>query len=130
MERSWYWRFVLVLGLFLLAAYYVTPSMLYFNAAPEVRRSKDELKKLIPSWFPARRMNLGIDLQGGLHLVMGVDTEKALQDRADRAGDEIAEEMKQKQKPLKKIFRPGDDPDLEITMNDAADWDTLKEMLD
>src|SRR5216683_1834413 len=101
MERNWYWRFVLVVGLLVLAAYYVAPSMLYFNAPPEVRRSKDELKKLVPSWLPQRRMNLGIDLQGGLHLVMGVDAEKALQDRSDRTGDEIVEEMKNKQKPVK-----------------------------
>jgi preprotein translocase subunit SecD len=108
----------------------VAPSLLYFNAPPEVRRSKEELKKLIPSWLPQKRMNLGIDLQGGLHLVMGVDTEKALQDRADRAGDEIFEQMKQKGKPLKKAWRPGDDPLLEIVMNNPADWDTLKEILD
>jgi preprotein translocase subunit SecD len=130
MERNWYWRFVLVLALALAGAYYLIPSMVYFNASPEVRRSKDELKKLIPSWLPARRMNLGIDLQGGLHLVMGVDTEKALQDRADRAGDEIFEEMKAKGKPLKSVKRPGDDPEIEIVMNDSNDWDTLKELLD
>ena|SRR5436853_3842910 len=112
MERSWYWRFVLVAGLLITAAYYVAPSMLYFNAPPEVRRSKEELKKLIPSWLPARRMNLGIDLQGGLHLVMGVDAEKALQDRADRAGDEIVEELKAKNKALKSVKRPGDDPEI------------------
>lgn len=130
MERSWYWRFLVVLGVGLLAAYYVAPSMLYLMAPPEIRRSKDEMRKLVPSWLPTKRMNLGIDLQGGLHLVMGVDTEKAVQDRADRIGDELVEAMKQKSKPLKTVRRPGDAPTLEIVLNDPADWDMLKTILD
>src|SRR5689334_7774575 len=118
MERSWYWRLVLVVGLAALAALYFAPSALYLSASPEVRQSKEALKKLIPAWLPAKRVNLGIDLQGGLHLVMGVDTDKALQDRADRASDEIVEAMKNKSKPLKSAKRLGDAPDLEIVMGD------------
>jgi preprotein translocase subunit SecD len=130
MERSWFWRLGLVVAVVALAAYYVAPSMIYFFSPPEVRRSKKELDRTIPKWLPKARMNLGIDLQGGLHLVMGVDTEKALQDRADRLGDELIEAMKEKSKPLKSVERPGDAPELEIVMTSADDWTTLKEILD
>ncbi len=130
MERSWYWRLLLIVGLLGLGIFYVAPSALYFGAEPDVRRSKEALKKLIPEWLPKSRANLGIDLQGGLHLVMGVDTEKAVQDRADRAGDEIIEAMKDKDQALERVTRPGDAPVLEITMKDEKQWGALKEILE
>lgn len=130
MERSWYWRLVLVLGLIALAGYYTAPSVIYFMADPDVRRSKIKMEAEIPEWLPSKRFNLGIDLQGGLHLVMGVDTEKAVQDRTDRLGDEILEAMQEKGKDLASIRRVGDDAELTIVMKSEGDWDTLKEILD
>ncbi|MBK8011217.1 MAG: protein translocase subunit SecD [Deltaproteobacteria bacterium] len=130
MERSWYWRFLLVLGFVGLAAYYAAPSAIYFMATPEQRRSKSELEAMIPSWLPKHRFNLGIDLQGGLHLVMGVDADKAVQDRTDRMGDEILEEAQKKDIKLKSVRRPGDAPELEIVLEDAAQWEKLKSVLE
>lgn len=130
MERSWYWRLTLVLGLVALAAYYVAPSALYFFSPPEVRRSKTAIKELIPGWLPDKRVNMGIDLQGGLHLVMGVDTEKAVQDRADRAGDELVDSMKEKSKPLKRVRRESEAPELSIEMESSEDWAQLKPLLE
>lgn len=129
MESSWYWRLAIVLGVIGLSAYYVAPTMLYFLAPPEVRRSKEKIKEAIPDWLPKHRMNLGIDLQGGLHLVMGVDTEKAVQDRADRVGDEVFNDMKDKGKAPKSVRRPSDSPELEVTLSNADDWETLKEIV-
>lgn len=128
MEKSWYWRLVLIVGAVTLAAYYVAPTAIYFLAPPETRRSKEQVKALIPEWLPKKRMNLGIDLQGGLHLVMGVDTEKAVQDRADRAGDELFEELKEKGKAPKSVKRLGDEPELEILLNSSDDFATFQEM--
>src|SRR5947209_2098942 len=110
MERTWYWRLALIVGLSLLATYAALPSFLYLSAPPEVRRSKAELKKRIPTWLPKSRMSFGIDLQGGLHLVMGVDADKAVQHRADRIGDELIDDFKTKNpgKTLKGVRRPGE----------------------
>jgi preprotein translocase subunit SecD len=75
-------------------------------------------------------MNLGIDLQGGLHLVMGVDTEKAILDRVDRTGDELVEAMKEKGKPAKSAKRVGDDAEVELILGSADDFSTFKEIAD
>lgn len=130
MERSWYWRFLLVVGVVLLSGYYVAPTLIYLTSPPEARRSAEEMKRRIPSWLPDKRINLGIDLQGGLHLVMGVDTEKAVQDRADRVGDEIFEALKEKGKAPKSVKRPGDRPELEIVLGSGDDWAALKELVE
>ena len=34
---------------------------------------------------PKKSINLGLDLQGGIHLVLGVDTSKAVQNQTERA---------------------------------------------
>jgi preprotein translocase subunit SecD len=130
MERSWFWRLLLVLGLLALAVYYSIPSGIYFFSDPDVRRDKEKLAEAIPDWLPKHRFNLGIDLQGGLHLVMGVDTDKAIQDRADRVADEIVEAMQEKNIALQSCRREGDAPEIHIVMKSAGDWETLKTHLE
>lgn len=130
MERSWYWRLVLVLGLMAVAVYYAIPSFIYFTADPEVRRHRKQLEQLMPEWAPSSRFSLGIDLQGGLHLVMGVDTEKAIQDRADRVGDEIVEAMQEEGVELEQCRREGDAPELKIVLKNEADYSKLKTELE
>ena len=130
MERSWFYRLVLVLALMAVAVYYAIPSGIYFFSDPEVRRSRVKLAEVMPDWAPKHRFNLGIDLQGGLHLVMGVDTEKAVQDRADRVGDEIVEAMDEAGVQLEQCRREGDAPELRIVMKSAGDYSKLKEAHD
>lgn len=130
MEKSWYWRLTLVLGLAAFAIYHAMPSLIYFQADPECRRSRKCLEDLISKNLPDTRVNFGIDLQGGLHLVMGVDAEKAVQNRTDRVGDEIVSSMEDKGKKLKSVKRKGEAPELEILLNSAEDYPTLKEILE
>lgn len=129
MERSWYWRLIIVVGLIGLAVYNVLPSVMYFQADPECRRSKECLKETLPK-DPESRISFGIDLQGGLHLVMGVDVEKAVQNRADRIADEIFAAMEDKEKPLVSCKRRGEDPSVEIILKSSDDYATLKEILE
>src|SRR3954470_11948793 len=40
-------------------------------------------KERLPSWFPfSKKINLGLDLQGGLHIVYSIDLDKAIDDKA------------------------------------------------
>lgn len=130
MDRAWYTRFVLVIALVVVALYYATPSFIYFLSPPEERRSRTAMEENIPDWLPDSRLNLGIDLQGGLHLVMGVDTEKAVQDRADRVADELIEAMKTAGKPLESARRPAAAPELELVLQSESDWAQLQEVLE
>lgn len=42
-----------------------------------------------PTIWPHRKINLGLDLQGGMHMVMRVDTDKAVENTVDRALEEL-----------------------------------------
>jgi preprotein translocase subunit SecD len=52
------------------------------------------LPTLKPSLWPHKQINLGLDLQGGMHLVLEVDTEKAVESSVERIAQEIKERLK------------------------------------
>ena len=56
---------------------------------------------------PKKTINLGLDLQGGIHLVLGVDIDKALQVQTERAGDTVRAALEKKGVGVKSIERRG-----------------------
>src|SRR5512138_3025775 len=97
MERSWYWRLALIVGVALLSLYQLVPSWFYFKLPPD-QRNTEAYDVSVPRWAPAARhhLNLGLDLQGGIHLAMGVDVDRAVKAKVARRADEIADFLKSK----------------------------------
>src|SRR5215813_226749 len=56
---------------------------------------------------PRKTINLGLDLQGGIHLVLGVDIDKALQVQTERTGDTVRAALEKKGVGVKSIERRG-----------------------
>ena len=56
---------------------------------------------------PKKTINLGLDLQGGIHLVLGVGIDKALQVQTERAGDTVRAALEKKGVSVKSIERRG-----------------------
>ena len=48
-----------------------------------------------PGMWPHKKINLGLDLQGGMHLMLEVDTEKAVESTLDRIQEEMRNLMRQ-----------------------------------
>src|SRR5689334_3811128 len=97
MERSWYWRVALIVAVALLSIYQLVPSWFYFRLAPD-QRNTEAYDGSVPKWAPEAKhhLNLGLDLQGGIHLALGVDVERAVQAKIARRADEIADYLKTK----------------------------------
>src|SRR5262245_9300556 len=69
MDRSLRWRFIALAAIVLYCAGVLAPTLM-----PKGSR---------PSWFPfSKKISLGLDLQGGIHIVYSIDLDKALDDRA------------------------------------------------
>ena len=47
------------------------------------------LPTIKPTFWPHKKINLGLDLQGGMHLVLEVDTQKAVESNIERISQEI-----------------------------------------
>lgn len=89
MERRWYVRLGMVGAVLLASIYFLVPTIVYFSLPHDVRNDKEAFEAALPSWAAKKRMNLGLDLQGGVHLVLGVDLDKAVRDKVERRADEM-----------------------------------------
>ena len=101
MDRGWWWKFGMVVAVTLATLWLLIPT--YVSLAvlePEQRNNLALLQERLPSWSPPARyrLNLGLDLQGGIHMVMRVDTKTALQKRTERRGQQIARYISQDKK--------------------------------
>src|SRR2546422_1588815 len=56
---------------------------------------------------PKKTINLGLDLQGGIHLVLGVDVDKALEAQVEREGDTVRADLEKKGIGVSRIERRG-----------------------
>src|SRR5262245_27939724 len=111
MEKSFYYRVGAYVLLTLLSIVVLVPS-----AADWTHRS-DKL----PDWFKKafqRKIALGLDLQGGLHLVYEVQVDKAVSDKADRLAGKIEEKLaKDKKVKGAKVTRDGDGAEARLRVN-------------
>ncbi len=86
MDRSWVTRVVSYALLSLAALVVLTPSVATWLG-------KDEQLPGFIKKHLQKKIELGLDLQGGLHLVYEVQVDKAVSDKADRLASEIEEKL-------------------------------------
>src|SRR5512138_3258166 len=124
MDRAWYWKAGFIAAVTLLAVWALVPSVTYFRLPATERNETSVFEKARPKWAPAKHLNLGLDLQGGIHLVMGVEVDRAVREKAVRRAEEIASEMDRK--GVKGADVKGD-PDTGIVTVTAPDTAAAKE---
>jgi protein-export membrane protein SecD len=111
MSRSWWGKFVLLAFFVVLSGIYVFPTL----ANLDLEKTK----------FPFKhKINLGLDLQGGLYLVLGVDFNKVFKDVVDRQASSLQDRLKEKGiqvtgvKTVREKF-PVDDPRIMVDFDSA-----------
>ena len=116
MERSWWWKALLYGGIVLLACLYLVPTVV-----PEAKQPA-----FIKKYFQ-KRIQLGLDLQGGLHLVYEVHVDKAVSDKVDRIASEVEDRLlKDKKVTGVTVSREGRD-DITVAFKTPADQSKLDE---
>src|SRR5919108_4716257 len=119
MDRAWYWKAGLILAVTVLSVWALVPSWTYFRLPPDQRNDATVFEKARPKWAPAKHLNLGLDLQGGIHLVMGVEVDRAVREKAVRRAEEIAAEMDRK--GIKGVDVKGDPDTGIVTLSGQGD---------
>lgn len=84
--------------------------------APTVARDS------LPDWWRGTfdPIHLGLDLQGGMHLVLGVEVEKAVETRLDTITDQAEQALREKDIVFKRAHRQGDAVMVTVYDEDAA----------
>lgn len=65
------------------------------------------LSSQLPPWWtgilPKERIHLGLDLQGGMHLILEVEAEKAVENAAERLVEEIKDTLRRERVPFVRV---------------------------
>src|ERR1700690_673647 len=83
MERSWWWKAALYGVVTVLAVVYLIPTVVPDEKQP------DFIKRHVQ-----KRIQLGLDLQGGLHLVYEVNVDKAVASKVDRMASDLEDRLR------------------------------------
>jgi len=134
MDRGWWWKFGMIVAVTLGTVWLLIPTYVSLvQMKPSERNNIALVQERLPAWAPPAkyRLNLGLDLQGGIHMVMRVDTKTALQKRTERRGQQIARWVTQDKK-LGEVTSDTDPERLQLTLvaKDPATMDAIeKEVL-
>ncbi len=81
-----------------------------------------DLPPSLKSYFPKDKIRLGLDLQGGMHLVLEVETEKAVESALERLANNLKETLMDKNVRFKNLERvKGAAVSLELGGKEASD---------
>src|SRR5260370_37686005 len=83
MTRNWWGKFVLLALIVVFSGLYVYPTL----ANIDLTKTKFPFKQ---------KINLGLDLQGGLYMVLGVDFNKVYKDVLQRQASSLVERLRDK----------------------------------
>ncbi len=116
MEKNWTMRAWFILALVIGAVVLLLPSFMDREKYPWIGKINEGL-------------NLGLDLKGGIHFVLSVDVEKAVQDRVDRQTDEIVKRLEEEKIPFTSVKADPVDPIIRIVIQSESDGEKFRDKI-
>lgn len=115
------WKIILVILVCLLSVVYALPNVLGRDGA-------DKMAASLPSWLPTRTVNLGLDLQGGSHLLLEVATNVVITERLNGFVDSARTALRQAKMNYVDLGVSGP-AGLAFTVRDPADIDAARKLM-
>ncbi|MBU5612382.1 protein translocase subunit SecD [Geomonas azotofigens] len=114
--KGYTWRISLILIFIIASCVYLTPTLV------------DTLPKWWSGLLPKDKIHLGLDLQGGTHLVMEVETQKAVEGSLDLIATDLEDSLTSQNLRFKKIGRLGGDK-VQLTLYDRGSADKVQALI-
>src|SRR6266404_5981618 len=79
-------------------------------------------------WYlfpPQKTINLGLDLQGGIHLMLGVEADKHVASQTDRAAEDLKSALERKGLAVKRIAREGNTT-IQVELASPQSWNDAR----
>ena len=116
MTKGYTWRITLIVLFILASCIYLVPTLV----SP------------LPSWWggllPKDKIHLGLDLQGGTHLVMEVETQKAVEGSLDLIATDLEDSLTAQNLRFKRIAKLGGDK-VQLTLYDRGSADAVSALV-
>lgn len=93
----------------------------------EDRIDQAKVEKAIPDWLPDSHIKLGLDLQGGIQLVLGVDTDEAVENKLNRVGTEVTRWAQDEKFNVKSAYVVKGQKKLRIEFESGVDPEKFRE---
>jgi len=110
------WRGVIVAFLILMAFLYLTPSL------------RGELPAWWSNFLPQEKIHLGLDLQGGMHLILEVDAAKAVESHLERVVEEFKHDLRKSKIRYLELKRYGTEG-IDLTLMREEDKKTFEDLV-
>ena len=115
MTKKLQWRGLIVLSVMVIALIYLTPS----------------LSTTLPTWWPnilpEDKIHLGLDLKGGMHLILEVQAQKAVESHLERMVEDIKYSLRKAKIRYQELNRSGPDR-IGLTLLRSEDIKAVEEM--
>ena len=76
------WKIAAILAMSLLAILVIVPSFLE-------KGTRESIDKMLPKWVPFQAITLGLDLQGGAHILLEVDQSDVVRTQIENLRDDV-----------------------------------------
>jgi protein-export membrane protein SecD len=110
------WKVIAILAVLIIGTVLAAP-----NLVPRATLDK------LPSWFPHSTVNLGLDLQGGSHLLLEAQMDQLIEERLNSALDEVRMKLRAAKIGYSGLGRAGDG--VAVTLLDATAVDAAEKEL-
>ncbi|NDE90213.1 MAG: protein translocase subunit SecD [Alphaproteobacteria bacterium] len=105
------WTIIATLLLSVLSVLYALPNVLD-------KETRTKLETSMPAWLPSRSVTLGLDLQGGSHLLLEVKTDVAISDRVNTLVDQVRSDLRSKNIAYENLAQQGMKASVTITKSE------------
>src|SRR5687768_10531129 len=89
------WRIGIVVFTILFSLYLLTPTIIKFTSGRQVSKVTKSDDPWYYSVLPSEVLKLGLDLVGGLHLVLGIDFDEVRRDAVTKMKTQLSEMAEQ-----------------------------------
>lgn len=114
------WKFILIVLVCLWGVLYSVPTMMGPGGREWAASS-------LPSWVPSQSINLGLDLQGGSHILLQVDLSSVIKERSEDLVTTLRPELRTAKVGYRRIAALPDG--LRVTLRDPADEEAVRKMI-
>ncbi len=125
MPKSWWYKVAAHAFLALFAVYSLLPTFLGIDT-----NKPDSKKTFWEKLLPDEKIHLGLDLKGGIHLVLGVDVERIFENESARYVDDLKSLLKEHNIGVSYVKRLPYSSLIEVKLSDSGDRNKFRRFLE
>jgi protein-export membrane protein SecD len=125
MNSAWRWKAGASLLAVLIAVWFVLPNLYDEPESKEAAAKRPWYEKILPG----SRVRLGLDLQGGINMVLGVDLRRALMNEADRHVRDLKDYLPKEKIQYDTIEREFDSTQIKVKLKSPEDQSAFEKYL-